>query len=410
MSTPMSVSVSNSESMFSEDEKEVLRKIYVKSIEVIESVTMKNGAILASPPGARYPYLYPRDAMLILRVMLENGEYKKVKKSLEFVLGLAGEIGEWHQRYTKEGEPASYRPSQVDCNGLVLYMVKRYYDATKDIRFLKKHWKVIYLGARFLEAHYIKEEKLVYSMNSIHEWPPMEAGFEIWANACAYAGFKASREIADVLSMDEDKRKWGAIEDDLKESIMKKMVAGGHFIKLRNMKRIDDADISELGMYVLGLMAADEKVVSNTANYIEKELYDKKLGGVCRHMRKHGKPGRNNGGYGPYSMYSGWMAQYWLDKGDENHAKKYFDWFIRHHRNGLIPEHVAKKDDFLLWRNEAREVGRYYQSGRKEEALRVMRSQDFKKRGLAYWVVPLTWGHAEFILAYCKLKEKGFLD
>ena len=406
----MSVSRSVPVSMFSDDEKEVLRKIYAKSLEVVDSVTMKNGAILASPPGARYPYLYPRDAMLILRVMLENGEYKKVKKSLGFVLGLAGEIGEWHQRYTKDGEPASYRPSQVDCNGLVLYMVKRYYDHTKDIGFLKKHWKVIYLGTRFLEEHYIKENKLVYSMNSIHEWPPMEAGFEIWANVCAYAGFKASREIAELVGDKEDERRWHTIEEELKEAIMKKMVKYGHFIKLTNMKKIYDADISEMGMYILGLMPPDDKIIVNTAKYIEKELYDKRLGGIRRHMRKHGTPGRNNGGYGPYSMYSGWMAQYYLDCGDREHAKKYFDWFIKHHRDGLIPEHVATKDDFLKWQVEAKEVGRYYKSGRKEEAMRVMRSADYKKRGLAYWVVPLTWGHAEFMLAYHKLKRNGLLD
>lgn len=397
------------ECMFTEDEKKTLEKIYLKSVEVIDSVTMPNGAILASPPGSRYPYMYPRDAMLILRVMLDAGQHKKVKKTLRFVLGLAGEIGEWHQRYTKDGEPASYRPSQVDCNGLVLHMVKKYYEYTKDFGFLKKHWNTIYLGTRFLEEHYIKEEKLVYSMNSIHEWPPMEAGFEIWANVCAYAGFKASREIAELIGDEDNRKRWAVIEDELKDAIMKKMVKYGHFIKLTNMKKIYDADISELGMYILGLLPANDKIIENTANYIEKELYDKRLGGIRRHIRKHGMPGRNNGGYGPYSMYSGWMAQYYLDRDETEYAKKYFEWFIRHNRNGLIPEHVALKDDFLRWQVEAKEVGRYYKSGRREEAQKVMRSAYFKNRGLAYWVVPLTWGHAEFMLAYHKLKIKKLI-
>ncbi len=395
--------------MFSESEKNELRTIYQKSIEVIDSVTMPNGAIHASPPNARYPYMYPRDTMLVLRTLLELGEYRKVEKTLSFVFGLSGEIGEWHQRYTKDGQPASYRPSQVDCNGLVLYMAKRYYDSTKDIGFLKKHWKKIYLGTRFLEEHYIKEERLVYSMNSIHEWPPMEAGFEIWANVSALAGFSASRKMARLLLQTKDARHWALIEKELRESIMKKMVRSGHFIKLTNMNQIYDADVSELGMYILGLLPADDRIVRKTATYIEKELCDRKLGGIRRHMRKHGRPGRNNGGYGPYSMYSAWMAQYYLDAGKAKHAKKYFEWFIRHHRDGLIPEHVATKKNFLTWQKEAKNVGRYYGSGRKEEAERVMRSKEYRKEGLAYWVVPLTWGHAEFILAYHKLKEKNLI-
>ncbi|MCK5233266.1 MAG: hypothetical protein KAJ91_00460 [Candidatus Aenigmarchaeota archaeon] len=395
--------------MFSESEKNELRTIYQKSIEVIDSVTMPNGAILASPPNARYPYMYPRDTMLILRTLLELKQYRKVEKTLSFVFGLSGEIGEWHQRYTKDGRPASYRPSQVDCNGLVLYMAKRYYDCTKDTAFLKKNWKKIYLGTRFLEEHYIKEERLVYSMNSIHEWPPMEAGFEIWANVSALAGFSASRKMAGILLQKKDARHWALIEKELRESIMKKMVRNGHFIKLTNMNKIYDADISELGMYVLGLLPTDDMIVRKTADYVEKELYDKKLGGIRRHMRKHGRPGRNNGGYGPYSMYTAWMAQYYLDAGREKHAKKYFEWFIRHHRDGLIPEHVATKKNFLTWQEEAKNVGRYYGSGRKEEAERVMRSKEYRKEDLAYWVVPLTWGHAEFILAYHMLKEKSFI-
>ena len=395
--------------MFSESEKKTLEKIFSKSIEVIDSVTMKNGAILASPPGRRYPYVYPRDTMLILRVLLELGETKKVRKTLEFILDLVGETGEWYQRYTKDGVSASYRPSQVDCNGLVLYMIKRYYDATGDKMFLEKYWKQIYLGTRFLEEHYIKEEKLVFSMNSIHEWPPMEAGFEIWANVCAYAGFKAACEIAEILGKKEDMKEWCGIERELKGSLMTKMVKDGHFIKLTNMVNIYDADISELGAYILGILPAEDRIMENTADNIERQLYDRKLGGIHRHVEKYGRPGRNNGGYGPYSMYTGWMAQYFIDKGNDKKTKRYMDWFIRHNRGGLIPEHVSTTNDFLKWQKEAKDIGRYYKSGRKEEAEKVMRSKDFKENNTAYWVVPLTWGHAEFLLAYYKLKKKGLL-
>ncbi|MCK5474584.1 MAG: hypothetical protein KAI53_04205, partial [Candidatus Aenigmarchaeota archaeon] len=390
-------------------EKEALEKLYLKSTEVIDSVTMKNGAILASPPGRRYPYLYPRDCMLILRVLLESGKTKQVKKTLEFVLSLMGETGEWYQRYTKDGKSASYRPPQADCNGLVLFMINQYYKKTKDKTFLENHWNEVYLGARFLEEHYIKEEKLVFSMNSIHEWPPMEAGFEIWANVCAYAGFKAAREIAETLNKKEDQKHWSKIERELGKSIMTQMVKNNHFIKLRNNTNIFDADISEMGAYILGLLPTKDPIIEKTAEFIEKSLYDKNLGGIQRHMEKYGKPGRNNGGYGPYSMYTGWMAQYYLDAGKLKKAKKYIDWFLKYNKNGLIPEHIATKKSFLEWQKEAKDIGRYYKSGRREEAEKVMRTKDFKENNIACWVLPLTWGHAEFMLTYLKLKDLGLV-
>ncbi len=395
--------------MFSDAEKKSLELMHRKSIEVIGSVTMDNGAILASPPGRRYPYMYPRDAMLILRVLLEMGETDKVKKSLGFVLSLVGETGEWSQRYTPEGEPASYRPSQVDCNGLVLHMVKRYYDATGDKKFIEDHWRQIYLGTRFLEEHFIKDKGLVFSMNSIHEWPPMEAGFEIWANVCAYSGFCASCEMAEMLDKKDDRKYWCEIRNEFKDGLMKHMVKDGHFIKLTNTKNIYDADISELGLYILDMLPADDPVIMKTAEFIEKRLYDRKLGGIRRHMEVYGRPGRNNGGYGPYGMYTGWMAQYYLDLGRPERAKKYFDWFIEHNRRGLIPEHVATKKSFHEWQEEAKKVGRYYKHGRWEEAKKVMRTKDYTEKGIVLWVLPLTWAHAEFTLAYMKLKQKGLI-
>ncbi len=394
--------------MFKKKEKELLKKISKSSREVLNSVYLENGAILASPPTGRYPYVYSRDTALILRVMEQLGEYKSVKRSLKFLITSQREIGEWSQRYDGEGNPASYRPPQVDCNGLVLYMFRRYYDSTGDKKFLQYAWKSIKLGMEFIKEHYLHEDRLIFSLNSIHEWPPMEAGFDVWPNVTCYAGIRGSYKIASVLGKKDEAEEWRDLARDLWIGISKKLINDNRFIKLSNHRSITDPDVSEMAPYITKCVGVNEAVMKNTVKCIESGLWDDELRGVNRYLEKHGEAGRNNGGYGPYSMYTAWLAQYYLDAQKFDVAEKYVRWFMLYNRDGLIPEHVSTKQRFLEWKRRAIEVGRYSKSGRKEEAERVMKSKEYRK-GIAYWVVPLSWGHAEYLKMYLKLEGSGLI-
>ena len=395
--------------MFTKKEKDDLRKLNKKSLSVINSVYLDNGGILASSPSGRYPYIYPRDAALILRVLNNLGNYKKVKKSLKFLISVQMEIGEWTQRYNRDGTPASYRPSQLDCNGLVLYVLNEYCQKTGDKKFIENAWNSIKQGIEFIKEHYIHEERLLFSLNSIHEWPPMEAGFDIWVNVTCHAGIKAGASMAEELGEKDCTEEWENLASDLWIGISKRLIIDNRFIKVTNSHSIMDPDVSEMAPYITKSVSVKETILKNTVKNIEKDLWDRELTGINRYLEKHGEAGRNNGGFGPYSMYTGWMAQYHLDRKKYEKAERYIRWFLRYNRNFLIPEHVSTKERFLKWKKRAIEVGRYSHVGRKEEAERVMRSEEYK-RGLVYWVVPLTWGHAEFMNVYNKLEEDGMLD
>ncbi|HIE34465.1 MAG TPA: hypothetical protein EYP86_04940 [Candidatus Altiarchaeales archaeon] len=395
--------------MFTKKEKDKLKKLNRKSLSVINSVYLDNGGILASPPSGRYPYIYPRDAALILRILNNLGKHRMVKKSLKFLVDKQMEIGEWTQRYNRDGTPASYRPSQLDCNGLVLYVLNEYYQKTGDKKFIEFAWNSIKQGIEFIKEHYIHEERLLFSLNSIHEWPPMESGFDIWVNVTCHAGIKAGESMAEELGEKDYTEEWENLASDLWIGISKRLIVDNKFIKVTNSHSIMDPDISEMAPYITKSVSVRETILKNSVKSIEKILWDDELTGINRYLEKHGEAGRNNGGYGPYSMYTGWMAQYYIDLGKYDKSEKYIRWFLRYNRNFLIPEHVSTKERFLKWKKRAIEVGRYSHVGRKEEAERVMKSEEYKK-GLVYWVVPLTWSHAEFMNIYNKLKENNMLD
>ena len=392
--------------MFTDAEKGILNYIYKVSLKFIDEVSYSNGAILASLPTHRYSYSYPRDSALIIRALLKLKKYNQVKKILRFFCKNQSELGEWAQRYTQKGNVASYRPSQLDSNGLILWSMWKYYEATKDINFLRRHWKNVVKGVEFIKEHYIPEEKILFSSNSIHEWPPIESGYEIWANCSCYVGIDAASKIADLLNK---KEKWEDIAKAIWEGISIHLIHNKRFRKLSNHIDINDPDVACFAPYVLGIISPKDELMKNTANHIREGLWQEDLGGIGRYLKKYGLPGRNNGGYGPYSMYTAWLAQYYVDTNQLNKAKEVIIWFMEYNKDGYIPEHIATKKEFLEWVEGAKKAGRYYESGRNEEAEKVMTTKEYTKKGLSYWVTPLTWTHAEFIILYHKLKEKKLI-
>ena len=398
--------------MFSEKQKRELRKLYKKSLEVLDEVSFGNGAIFASPKTQRYPYVYPRDASLIIRVLCEIGELEKAKKSLNFLMSVQREIGEWSQRYHKDGSIASYRPPQVDCNGLVLYTIRKYFETSNDITSIKRWWKNIKRGVSFINYQFIPETNLIFSLNGIHEWPPLEAGYDIWVNSACYAGVRAAYKIAKSLGEEDAASEYRLLAHNLNNGIAKYLVRDNRYIKLVHGRRIvKDADISEMGMYITGMTSPNDLIMKNTVRSIIKSLWNDKFWGINRYLKKYGEPGRNNGGYGPYSMYTAWVGQYLLDTKNNfrDKLKECVLWFVKYNREGLIPEHISDKEEFINWIEQAKRVGRYKKEGREKQAEEVMRSKEYLEKDIVYWVTPLTWAHAEFMLLYKKLKNKKLI-
>ena len=82
------------------------------------------------------------------------------------------------------------------------------------------------MGIKFIKEHYIHEERLLFSLNSIHEWPPMESGFEIWVNITCYAGIKAASEIAEELKRGDMVEEWNDLATDIWIGISRRLIMG----------------------------------------------------------------------------------------------------------------------------------------------------------------------------------------
>ena len=94
-----------------------------KSIEVMKKLQLNNGGILASPKKSAYPYVYPRDSVIITKAMNRVGMRESSEKFYYFIDRFSNieEYKEIFHRYTAEGLPCVTRKGQNDNEGLILH-------------------------------------------------------------------------------------------------------------------------------------------------------------------------------------------------------------------------------------------------------------------------------------------------
>jgi hypothetical protein len=152
--------------------------------------------LLASPPEARYPYIYPRDvncaSQLFRRLAgspnnydVADDAYGLLQSMARFLKDVQSEEGNWGQRYSLEGEDKSiYRQEDNLAHGISV--ISNYLLASlhrgRNIEDLEGHLRAIDRALHHgVRNFYQKELNLFHSTTSIHE-SAMEEGYTCWVN------------------------------------------------------------------------------------------------------------------------------------------------------------------------------------------------------------------------------------
>ncbi|MFQ5721023.1 MAG: amylo-alpha-1,6-glucosidase [Candidatus Aminicenantales bacterium] len=374
-------------------------EIYKKSIEVLKSVQLRNGGCLATPKGERYPYVYPRDHAVILLGFLSAGLYPRARKGLEFIFNCQLESGAFPQRIDQHGHDASYKPIQIDGTGLVLYTLAEYLKQTEDWYFAKVRWEKIRRAIKYIICNINEDRQLVFTPNSIHEFPPTEEGLEIWANSVCWAALERMSQVGSKLGFERPHWQENALK--VKEGILKNMWNSrlGTFVKTIRLKEsssvLVDTDVSAYAVAEFGLLPdSDQRIISVVAD-IEKNLWNRDLGGICRYPKYEG---RNNGGWGPWPHFTLMICRHFIRIKNRRKANKYLNWVLKIACNSLLPEHIATVAEFEEYVTDFSEAGLL----RKDRLIMIenVRKNPMFKTGIAYITIPLAWPHAEFIRTY----------
>jgi len=375
-------------------------KLYFKSLELLEEFQLDNGAILASSPKGRYPYVYPRDHAVCCLALINADKKERAKKALNFILRSQTKDGSFPQRVDKKGKDKSYKPIQLDNTGLILFAIAKYIRSFGSDDILNKTNKErIDKAVKYIMSNLDEDRNLFLTPNSIHEFPPLEKGLEIWANSTCFGALKELKELK-VVSISKLKLK------NIRDNLECRFWNGSHFIKnirVGDSSSIDNSiDASEYSIADFEVLTDENKKVKKTVDIIEKELWHKGLGGICRYKKRIG---RNNGGWGPWPHFTLMIARHHIRRGNKKRAKKYLKWILNISYNDKLPEHVACREEFDRWVTDYRRAG-ILRKDREKMIENIRDSKLYGEKNFAYSVLPLAWPHAEFVRTWNLYKQR----
>lgn len=380
-------------------------KLYRNSIKVLKEVQLSNGGCLATPKGERYPYVYPRDHAFCIMGFLSAGMVNEAKKGLEFVFKGQMDNGAFPQRYDTNGKDASYKPIQIGGTGLILYAFTKYVNQTRDYEFAKKNWKKVRKAVSYIIGSIYEDKYLIFTPNSLHEFPPSEEGLEIWSNCSCIAALRDLSRLAIRIGLDHSKweeqrcRITGNMLKYMWNSRIKSFIKN---IRVRESSSLKlEPDIAEYGVAYFGILPDSDKRIISTVKRIEKDLWNEDLGGICRYPKREG---RHNGGFGPWPHYTLMLCRHYINTRNNKMADKYMKWVVDVAYDYYLPEHISTRKEFQQYVDDFGEAGIL----RKDRMIMIenARKHPMFKKGIAYVTPILSWPHAEFIMTWNMYKKK----
>ena len=380
--------------------------LYRNSVKILRKVQTKSGGCLATPKGERYPYVYPRDNAVCILGFVSAGMFREARKSLNFILKTQLPSGAFPQRVDTDGKDASYKPIQIDGTALNIYAMSAYVRETKDIAFARENWEIVESAVEYIIKNIYPEKDLVFTPNSVHEFPPMEEGLEIWTNAACLTALEKAYELSTTLKM--ERPRWFESANLVRSGIKNYMWNSNlkSFIKTIRLKESSsvetDADTSCLALCDLGIFPDSDHRITSTIKRIESCLWNRDLGGLCRYPKFQG---RNNGGWGPWPHFTLILARHYIRLRDRKKADKLMDWILRTAWNNELPEHISTVKEFEEYVMDFEDAGIL----RKDRLIMIenTRKHPMFSKGVAYITLPLAWPHAEFIQTW-NLYKKTF--
>lgn len=400
------------------------------------------GALMAAtPPGQRYPYIYPRDlaagARAIAR-LIERGRHVQdglahLETSARFLLATQREDGYHGQRYDLEGRDRSiYR--QEDNPAHAARVLATYLRTAESLGQKVPDAELFLDGIErsvrhAVETTYRPGVSLFYSTTTVHE-SGMERGYTLWNNLAHLRAMEAYLERCQALGRENGTtRDIARLERIHRENVGRRFSLDGELVRrITPNGRVDRRpDITLLAPFYFGFHDLAPDAMRASADRIERELWDPELGMLQRYLPYAEDPDVHlHAGNGPWLAYTAMLAQYRAATGEKDAARRILEACARHaNARGELPEHLSTRERFLDWWDREWETGVDFRKEFDTEILlpdvgfsRIVEELQHMKteyerlrqqvmeehRDVLRFAVPLMWSHAEFVGALLELE------
>lgn len=367
---------------------EKIEEIYIRTILLFALlVNNETGGISAAvevdenlSQCGGYNYCWPRDAVFITSAMDELKMKKEVDKFYKcFCKNTQSRNGMWEQRFFTDGRLAPCWGYQIDETASVVFGVYNHFKATQEQKVLKDNLKMCEKAVNYLKK-YVKD--IFEQNNKIHVsydiWE-MNEGISIYSISSIFAAFISMINIYEELKEEFTKNRVkqenvNKEKDELRKlnvKIKKYILETFYDERTKSFVRnVEDrkTDISILGAVIpFQVFAPKEKKMLNTAEKINMTLRTY-TGGYTRFEGDHYRGGK------PWVIATLWIADYYLEIGENKKAKECFDLVTKTStEHGFLAEQIDNS---------------------------TMKPD---------WVIGLGWSHAMYITLLNKMIEKGIL-
>ena len=348
--------------------------LYKRSTLVIRTQVDNRGAIIAANDSDvlrfnrdTYSYLWPRDGALVADALDLAGYGEVTRRFFELCATLItregyllhkynpdGSLGSsWHAWSTPDGRLEL--PIQEDETGLPIWALWQHYDRDRDIEFIRPLYrKLVRTGADFMATYREPHTKL--PAPSFDLWEERR-GIHAFTTAAVWAGLTAARNFAVAFGQHELAKRYAVAASEIRDAALTHLwdADRGRFVRTVNVLPdgtiVKDAtiDISLAGIFLFGLLPADDPRMVSTMNAIEKRLSVKTpVGGVARYENDYYfqiSPDIANVPGNPWFVATLWLAEHAIavcNKAEDlERPRALLDWCAtRALKSGVLSEQV----------------------------------------------------------------------
>jgi len=380
-------------------------ELYQTSLDLILKAQLDSGGIPLSPGLERLHYVYPRAHLLTTLGLISAHKFDEAKKALLFAFkGQNRHTGALPQRWDYNANDSSYRKVECDCTALFLYAFAEYVKESSDYEFAERHWEKIEKAVDFINSKIVPGKNLILTPSSVHEYAPIDYGYEIWCNAICCAAFRELSSIAEKIKLQYpplDK------ENLVKEAIMSYMWNSRLNTFIKTIK-VEDAtgvilgpDASVLALAFFDVFNDDDERIKSTVEFIEKGLAYEPLGGLMDYPEQYG---REYTGLGANPFFTLMLADHYVMVGNREKAEDYLRWIFSVATEQKLPKYISTKKDFEALVTDLNDAGLL-----DRETLVLIenaRKHADYENGIAHILEPYLPAHALFIVVWNRFKEK----
>jgi hypothetical protein len=342
-----------------------VRHLCERSIDVLHALQdARTGALLAAAevdPHSRlsggYGYSWPRDGAY-LSAALGAFEFRdRVEHYFRFLTETQDASGAWWQRYLSTGHAGpSWGRIQIDEPATALASAYVHFRRTRDHLWLENFWPTLKKGLSFLEEFHSGDPMGLPS----HDLWEERMGIHAYSLAAVASAFLTGAYLAGELMESDAQAKYHEMGRRISAVITDRFVSQDGPIHRSLMSGQPDsvADVSMLGLIrPFGIIHKRHAIAQRILDSVRDQLWHKPTGGIIRYV------GDTYRGGNPWVLTTLWLGYVELTMGHYAEARENFRWSMSKATSlGLFPEQVHRDT------------------------------------GKPFWVIPLGWSHAMFLL------------